>query len=118
MLHPGVGGARGNCCAERIDDSSWSAAASNVVDTFRQNLPPAVAAGLGKSCPPVRGAAPSRAPRAELQLLDSFCLTRSASGPTLHLCNPSLSGNGASYSRSNHLSLSRLSTVSHDGSAL
>ena len=42
------------------------------MDTFRQNLPPAVAAGLGKSCPPVRGAAPSRAPRAELQLLDFF----------------------------------------------
>src|SRR5215831_6914609 len=30
MLHPGAGGARGDCCAERIDDSSWSAAASNV----------------------------------------------------------------------------------------
>ena len=33
----------------------------------RQYLPPAVAAGLGKSCPPVRAAPPSGPPRAELR---------------------------------------------------
>jgi len=59
------------------------------VDTFRQNLPPAVAAGLGKTCPPVRGVAPSRAPRTELQLLDSFASLARRLG-LLNICQPIL----------------------------